>query len=61
MKSQNENQSQMFYKSDNQQDGKKQVPSIAAILAIYRDDKYIATNNSQYNIMFVITAIHFEK
>ena len=40
----------MFYKSDDQQEGKKQVPSIAAKLTIYRDDRYIVTNNMQCNI-----------
>ena len=49
-KSQNENQNQRFYKSDNQRDGKKQVHSTAARLTIYRDDRYIATNNMQCNI-----------
>ena len=50
----------MFYKNDNQQDGKKQVPPIAAI---YTDDKYITTNNMRCIIKsnrFVITAIKSE-
>ena len=40
----------MFYKRDDQQEEKKQVPSIAVRLTIYIDNRYIVTNNMQYNI-----------